>query len=186
MAPGALFARTWSVLEDNLAAQRDVYLDGVQLRVVENSNEFPYYRERRRDKASGYERTSRRYGVRRAPAVTVRGNISGKDRADQVYADFVRGCKENTQGLVVETVKRLRQGGTGKDASFELMFLPGSVVEVVVEEGADPLSVTLTDLSRRRRRGAHRDPRAAAPTACASRSPSIARRSGRTGTWSPS
>ena len=147
MAPGALFARTWSVLEDNLAAQRDVYLDGVQLRVVENSNEFPYYRERRRDKASGYERTSRRYGVRRVPAMSVRGNISGKDRADQVYADFVRGCKENTLGLVVETVKRLRQGGTGKDASFELMFRPGSVVEVVVEEGADPLAVTLTDLS---------------------------------------
>jgi hypothetical protein len=149
LEPGALLAKAWSVLEDNLAKPelRDVYLDGVQLRVVENSNEFPYYREKKREKASGYEETSRRYGFRREPEVMVSGRVAGKERADELYAQFVRGCKQNTLGLDVLTEKRLRGGGTGKDATFELVFRPGKQIEIVVEDGQDPLALTLTDLS---------------------------------------
>ncbi len=147
LAPGTLFARTWSVLEDNLASIRDVYINGVQLHVVQRANEFPYYKERRGDKASGYEKTSRRHGFRREPTVIVRGRISGKEVAAAVYQVFVEGCSSNDQGLVVETLKRLRPGSGGRDATFELLFRPGYVIETVVEDGADPIPVLLTDLT---------------------------------------
>lgn len=147
MAPGALLGKAWDVLEENLATTRDVYLHSVQLRVVESTNDFNYHKPRRREKASGYEAVPRRAGFRRDPVVIVEGRISGRQRAGEVYEHFVRGCTANDQGLIVETVKRLRGGGGGKDGTFEFLFRPGEIVQLTTEEGSDTVAMMLTDLA---------------------------------------
>lgn len=146
MAPGALLGKAWKVLEENVAQQQDVYLDTVRLEVKEHANEFIYYREKQHSPASGYDEVGRRYGETREPTVVVEGRIATGPRAEEIYALFVGACQQNDQGLVVETVKRLRGGAGGRDKQFELLFRPGSVIRILMEEGSDTFDVTLTDL----------------------------------------
>ena len=148
MAPGSLLGRAWKVLEENLSATRDVYLQSVQLKTAESPYTFPFFRERRADeKATGYEESSRSRGLLRDPIVLVEGRISGRQRADDVYGKFVDGCKTNDQGLLVDTVKRLHGGGGAQDGSFEISFRTGVALKTVVEEGVPPVEIVLTDLA---------------------------------------
>ena len=59
----------------------------------------------------------------------------------------MQDCQSNEQGLIVETEKRFRRGGQGKDGTFELRFRPGVVIELVSEDKGDAGSITLTDLA---------------------------------------
>jgi type IV pilus assembly protein PilM len=147
MAPGALLASAWNVLEGSLGEMQDVYLHTVQLKVDESSYEFPYFKERRREKATGYEETKRRYGFRRSPTVHVEGRIAGGQVAAGVYAKFVESCqaKAKALGLVVDTGRRLTGGGV-RDAKFELVFHPGVEIKTKTEEGQDSVSVVLRNL----------------------------------------
>ncbi|MFV1957958.1 MAG: pilus assembly protein PilM [Planctomycetota bacterium] len=146
-APGALLGKSLRVLQDNVAAMTDVYLQTVRLDVDESNYEFPYYRPKSpQKKASGYEKVNRRRYFRREAVVRVTGRISGVQRPDAIYQDFVQRCQANDQGLFVETVKVFRRGRRDQDGTFEILFRPGMLLPLVNEDGTAAGEITLRDL----------------------------------------
>ena len=146
-APGALLGQVLDVLETNLADTREVYLQSVQLKVDESGNEFDYYLPKTPKSGSGYTRTRRRRYFRRDPSVLVTGRISGAQRPDATFQDFVQRCTGNPYGLLVETGKRVRQGRGDQDATFEVEFRPGTVVQLTAEDGSETTTILLRDLA---------------------------------------
>ncbi len=146
-APGALLGQVIDVLETNLADTKEVYLQNVQLKVDESGNEFDYYLAKAPKSGSGYTRTRRRRYFRRDPQVLVSGRISGAQRPDATFQEFVQRCQANPYGLLVSTRKSVRRGRGDRDATFEVEFLPGVQIQLTAEDGSETTSITLRDLS---------------------------------------
>lgn len=130
-APTALLAQVWAELATHLSANPNVYLQSVNLRVKEETNEFRYVRPLRRDSGSGYDDK----GVRDTEPVRSRHawaevvlRVSGGERQDAVAAAFTKACEGNSRGLLVDSPLTFKGGKPGEDGTFQLNFWPGEVL----------------------------------------------------------
>ncbi len=149
-APGALLGKTLAVLQKNLESTKDVYLQEVQLKVGESSQDITYYRPKGSQNGSGYQSVGRKTKYPALePSILVTGRVAASQRAEAVFQDFVQRCQSNGQGLLVETEKIFRKGGRDQDGSFELLFRPGVEIHLVSADprGGDAGSIVLADLA---------------------------------------
>jgi hypothetical protein len=130
-APGTLLGQVWAELGTHLAANPNVYLQSVNLRVKEDTNEFRYVKPLRQAPGSGYDdkavRDTEPLKSRHAWVEAVL-RVSGGERQDAVAAAFTKACEGNSRGLLVDSPQTFKGGKPGEDGTFQLDFWPGTVL----------------------------------------------------------
>jgi type IV pilus assembly protein PilM len=130
--PGQLLTEVLAEIEKNVTPF--IYVDTIQLEVRSPTNTFDFYKPRGKV-AGGYEKTSRsRYHLRESK-VQFEGRVSHGQNASAIAGAFITACQANDRGLMVVTSKPPREGRSGRDGTFELVFYPGTILEPAVEKG---------------------------------------------------
>ncbi len=133
-APGVLLSEVMAEITANMTPY--IYIDSIQLNVSQPTHTFPYYKPKKKQPASGYEKTSRsRYNLRVA-SVRLKGRVSHGQTASKIAGAFIGAVQANKRGLSVVTVQPPREGRGGRPGTFELDFFPGVTLEPVAEKGA--------------------------------------------------
>ena len=130
--PGAFFAQVLQELEAH--ATPHIFLKNLRLNVDRSGNNFSYWVPKSKGKANGYVPSSRSFQDRRFPSVTVDGLVSGGEKPAALARAYVSALRANDKGLVVETVKRFKEGRSGKPGTFQLRIEPAWVLDPSDEE----------------------------------------------------